>query len=218
MDAEFWHTRWHNNEIGFHQAKVNVYLQRYWPLLGLSPDSRILAPLCGKSLDMCWLLEQGYRVLGVELDSRAVESFFSENGLTSNCRKSGAFHAWRHPQIEILQGDFMALTDAQTADIRCVYDRAAMIALPPKMRRDYCRHLQEIISPETEIFLITLEYPQAEMSGPPFSVTENEILAAYGEARELRCLESRDILPENQSFMEKGVTKMEEKVYHLVPR
>jgi len=138
MEAAFWHERWDNNEIGFHQAQVNTYLQRYWSQLGLSADSRILVPLCGKSLDMCWLLERGHSVLGVELDSRAVESFFSDNAPVANCLQSGAFHAWRHPQVEILQGDFMALTAAQTTDVRCVYDRAAMIALPPEMRRDYC--------------------------------------------------------------------------------
>ncbi len=217
MEAEFWHERWNNNEIGFHQEKVNTYLQCYWPQLSLCPGSRILVPLCGKSLDMCWLLEQGYRVLGVELHNHAVENFFSENGLAASCQQSGSFRVWRHPEIEILQGDFMALTAQQTTEIRCVYDRAAMIALPSEMRRDYCRHLQKIISPATEILLITLEYPQMEMSGPPFSVTEAEIIAAYGSSREVRCLASRDILMENQSFIEKGVTKLEEKVYHLPP-
>lgn len=217
MDAAFWHERWNNNEIGFHQAKVNGYLQSFWSQLKFAPGSRIFVPLCGKSLDMCWLLEQGFRVLGVELNRQAVESFFAENSLVASCQQTEAFRTWRHPRIEILQGDFMALSPAQTTDIGGVYDRAAMIALPPEMRRKYCRHLLEIIPPTAEILLVTLEYPQAEMTGPPFSVAAEEIIALYGGARNVHCLASRDILTENQSFIEKGVTSLEEKVYRLTP-
>lgn len=67
MQADFWQARWQRNEIGFHLSEVNPYLLRHWPTLGLSADSRVLVPLCGKSLDLSWLAGQGHAVLGVEL-------------------------------------------------------------------------------------------------------------------------------------------------------
>lgn len=75
MDHEFWHARWSSNEIGFHLPQVNPHLLEFWPTLGLPAGSRVLVPLCGKTLDMAWLMAQGHRVLGVELSRTAVEAF-----------------------------------------------------------------------------------------------------------------------------------------------
>ena len=55
MEPAFWHRKWADNQIGFHQAQANPYLQRYWPGLGLPAGSRVLVPVCGKSLDLAWL-------------------------------------------------------------------------------------------------------------------------------------------------------------------
>ena len=73
MHAEFWQARWARSEIGFHLPEVNPYLQQYWPALGLPEGARVLVPLCGKSLDLVWLVEQGHAVIGVELAERAVQ-------------------------------------------------------------------------------------------------------------------------------------------------
>ncbi len=89
MEPAFWHKRWADNQIGFHQGQVNSYLQTHWPALGLETGSRVLVPLCGKSLDLVWLAGQGYRVLGVELSRRAVEDFFREHGLEARCSSAG---------------------------------------------------------------------------------------------------------------------------------
>lgn len=90
MEPAFWQKRWADNQIGFHQAQVNPYLQKYWPRLQLAPASRVLVPLCGKSLDLAWLAGQGYRVLGVELSRQAVEGFFREHGLDADVLQYGA--------------------------------------------------------------------------------------------------------------------------------
>ena len=42
-------------------------------------DISFLLPLCGKSLDLVYLYEQGYQVIGCECSELACEQFFSEN-------------------------------------------------------------------------------------------------------------------------------------------
>ncbi|MBP6750907.1 MAG: thiopurine S-methyltransferase, partial [Xanthomonadaceae bacterium] len=81
MDAEFWHRRWQDNQIGFHQHEATPMLQAHWATIGAPTGCRVFVPLAGKSLDMLWLAAQGHRVLGIELSPLAVAQFFAENAL-----------------------------------------------------------------------------------------------------------------------------------------
>ena len=83
MNPEFWQARWQDKRIGFNQPKVNPLLVKYFSVLDLPVGSRVFAPLCGKSIDMRWLLEQGYDVVGVELVESAVEEFFAEQNISA---------------------------------------------------------------------------------------------------------------------------------------
>lgn len=148
MEPAFWQQRWADNQIGFHQAQVNPYLQTYWPQLQLAPGSRVLVPLCGKSLDLAWLAGQGHRVLGVELSRRAVEDFFREHGLEAEVRQQGAFEVWRSGDVQLWCGDFFALRAEDVADCVGLYDRAAVIALPVQMRARYMQLLSGLLPHE----------------------------------------------------------------------
>ena len=179
MKSEFWHERWQQNQTGFHQDVINPYLIAFWENLDLMPDSKVFVPLCGKSLDMLWLKQQGYQVLGVEISPLAVEAFFIENDMKPTVVNCSAFQRYSAEGIEILCGDFFDLTDNELKGISAVYDRASLIALPPAMREQYADHLCSIIPPEVDTLLVTLEYPQQQMSGPPFSVSLDEVRALY---------------------------------------
>lgn len=168
MDPSFWHHRWQENRIGFHQNQINFHLERFWPQLNVPSGERVFVPLCGKSLDMLWLASQGYRVFGVELSPIAVSDFFRENGLTPKVEKSGAFERYRYGEIEILCGDFFNLETSHLKDVRGVYDRASLIALPSEMRFEYAGHLRRILPGRPPILLITLDYPKEARQGPPF--------------------------------------------------
>ena len=109
MTPEFWHARWEENRIGFHRPEINLHLQSYWPKMMLAKGSTVFAPLCGKSVDMLWLLSQGYKVFGIEISPIAVADFFTENDLSATVTKQGAFQSWRCDDIEILCGDFFPL-------------------------------------------------------------------------------------------------------------
>ena len=217
MEPSFWHERWERSEIGFHQQNINVHLQQFWTQLDLRPGQRVFAPLCGKSRDLLWLAGEGHPVTGVEISRLAVEAFFTENGLKPRCWREGAFEIWEVDEISILLGDFFDLESRHLADAAGIYDRASLIALPPPMRARYARHLDAILPVGTRVLLVTLEYDQSVLAGPPFAVGEPEVRALYQATHEVELLYTRDALAETSRWRERGLTWLLERVYRLSP-
>jgi len=218
MDTQFWRSRWENNEIGFHQAEFNSHLLKAWPKLNIALGSRIFVPLCGKSRDMLWLASEGYKVSGVETSELAISAFFSETQLQPERDKQGDFERWRHDELQILCGDFFKLTKTELSDVDAVYDRASLVAMPPEMRVEYATHMANILPKGCKILLITFDYPQDEMSGPPFAVNVNEVNALYEGAFTISPLYSQDVLEENARFKERGVSRIEEHIFILTKK
>lgn len=218
MKLDFWHQRWERAEIGFHQQEINVHLQQFWNQLALPPGQRVFVPLCGKSRDLLWLAGEGYPVTGVEISPIAVEAFFQENGLQPRRWREGVFEIWEQDELRILLGDFFALEPSHLAEVAGVYDRASLIALPPPMRERYTQHLDTILPHTACSLLVTLEYDQTILAGPPFSVSELEVRALYEPAREVELLCTRDALAEESRWRERGLTWLLEKAYRLTAR
>lgn len=212
MQPEFWHQRWSENQIGFHQSTPTPLLLKHWPALGIAPGAQVFVPLAGKSLDMAWLASQGHRVLGVELSQLAVEQFFAENGLQPEIRetKYGRHHVANG--IELICGDAFALDADALRDCAAVFDRAALIALPPELRLRYARELYARLPGDCRGLLVTLEYPQHEREGPPFSVPEDEVQALFDRDWALDLLERRPIPPEHPGYVG-GVTRLDTATY-----
>jgi thiopurine S-methyltransferase len=218
LKKDFWLERWEREEIGFHQNEINPYLQQYWRDLHRAPGSVVFVPLCGKSRDMLWLREQGQHVLGVELSTIAAQAFFKENGYSLQHTSHKKFDCIEAAGIRILCGDFFDLCKDDLAKVSVVYDRASLIALPPDMRERYVRHLVSILPPGTQILLITVDYPQSEMQGPPFAVSSGEVKVLYREYAEVCVLAQLDVLAQNQRFQERGLSRLLENIFLLTLR
>ncbi|MFJ4343923.1 thiopurine S-methyltransferase [Pseudomonas sp. NPDC089401] len=214
MEAAFWQKRWADNQIGFHRTDVNPFLLTHWPRLALVEGSRVLVPLCGKSLDMAWLAGQGHRVLGVELSRRAVEDFFHEQGLEAQVSQQGAFEVWRSVGVEVWCGDFFALRAEDVADCAGLYDRAAAIALPPPMRARYMAHLSQVLPVGCQGLLLTMDYDQQLLDGPPFSVPDAEVRQGYAGGK-VQVLDEREVIEESPKFLQAGVASVLERVYRV---
>jgi thiopurine S-methyltransferase len=196
MQAEFWHERWSTNQIGFHESVENPLLVAHFAALGIAKPARVFLPLCGKTLDIDWLLARGYHVAGAELSQVAVEALFERLKLPPNIERpsgtTGDITRWSSPGLDIFVGDIFALAAESLGCVDAVYDRAALIALPPDMRVRYAAHLDAITQGAPQL-LITLDYDQKQMAGPPFAVSDAEVRTLYG-AREPALL-SRQELP-----------------------
>lgn len=174
METEFWHQCWQQQRIGFHQHEVHPLLPVLVSQLNWDKSGAIFAPLSGKSLDLWWMSQFG-KVIGAELSLLACQQFYQQQEQQFVVSMQAGFQRFCHTQVDIWQGDYFALTPNQLGDIGLIYDRAALIALPAQMRVDYVRQLRRLCKGPVSLLLLTLEYPQHEMSGPPFSVTEQEV-------------------------------------------
>lgn len=218
MDAAFWNARWNKSRIGFHQDHPTPQLLSHWPALDVSKCARVFVPLCGKSLDMAWFASQGLEVLGVELSALAVEQFFAEHGLTPGIRDSQYGRHYSAGGIEIICGDAFALDAPLLANCAAVFDRAALIALPQGLRRLYAESLYASLPAGCRGLLVTLEYPQHEKTGPPFSVAESEVRERFSPDWELEVIERSDILADQPGFRADGVTALHTVAYRMQRR
>ena len=111
--------------------------------------------------------------------------------------------------------DFFALTSADVADCRALYDRAAIIALPPAMRDDYVAHLERILPRPCDGLMVTLDYEQAHLDGPPFSVPVAEVRRRLEAGWDVELLERNDVLEKNWKFASRGLDSLHEPVFRL---
>ena len=179
MDEEFWQTRWRQNKIGFHEDRVNPILLGHFDRLDLREGDRVLVPLCGKTLGLDWLISEKFHVVGVEFNKEAVENVFARLNLVPSVEIVGSLFRYRADAIDIFVGDFFELTENMLSMVDGVYDRAALIALPAATRQRYALHLEDLAKSAPQL-LITLDYDQTQMEGPPFSVSEAEVQNLYG--------------------------------------
>ena len=192
MESIFWHKRWEENEIGWHQAETNPLLAECINELSLAKGSRIFLPLCGKTHDIAYLLSKEFRVAGAELNKSAVEQLFVELGVEPSISKIGDIDRYSAENIDIFVGDIFDLSSETLGSVDAIYDRAALVALPDEMREKYRLHLLEItgVSPQ---LLITFEYNQNVMPGPPFSISEADLKLYYEEFYKLRLLKKIEV-------------------------
>ena len=175
MQPEFWRERWAERQIGFHEGTPNNFLSRHKATL----TGRVLVPLCGKSEDLAFLAAQGHEVVGIELVESAVTEFFTDHEIIPTITRTGDLAIYACGGITIICGDFFKVTRDLVGRIDSIYDRAAMIALPNDMRRQYVHHLRELTPHARRILLVTIEYPNDRGQRPPFAVLEPEVRAQY---------------------------------------
>jgi len=219
MDTDFWIEKWQQRQIGFHEGRPNASLQQWFHAMQLKPGDHVFVPLCGKSQDMLWLLGQGLRVTGCECSPLAVSEFFSENGLQPQSREAGSGLVVHDcGELNLWQGDFFSLPDEVLASADGIYDRAALIALPPDMRRRYVQQFHQGLKAGTPILLVTLDFqrdPAAcnNYQGPPFPHTDAMVQDQYREFPAIEKLGQRDILAEEPKFRAQGATSAYEKTW-----
>lgn len=181
MDRSFWLDRWASNNIGFHESEVNPALTAHLDRLALVPGGRVFVPLCGKTLDIPWLLSRGYRVAGAELSELAIKALFDGLELSAEVMPLGPLTRYSADGIDIFVGDIFDLTPDLLGPVEAIYDRAALVALPAQARERYARHLAGISDGAAQL-LVSFEYDQAQMAGPPFAVDAAEIHRLYTPA------------------------------------
>lgn len=211
MHHDFWHQKWQKNQMGFHLSEANPLLVKHFSSLNLTKNSRIFLPLCGKTLDIAWLLNQGYQVVGVELSAIAVDALFTQLDIQPDISESGELKRYQATHIDIFVGDIFALSKVQLGHIDAIYDRAAFVALPDGIRQQYSQYLMQLSGHASQL-LVTFEYDQSLHAGPPFSITEQMVNDHYAAHYVIQLLSS-ETMPDGL----KGQYPAMEQVWLLKP-
>jgi len=218
MEHTFWHNKWEINQVGFHLDYVHPLLKRNLELFQvngvLKNPGKIFIPLCGKTLDIEFLLSQGCEVTAVELSEIAVKEVFNQLEIVPVISSWLGGEVYQYENLTIFVGDYFSLTQKEIGSISFVYDRAALIALPEKMRLEYAQHMAKITQYAPQL-LITLDYDQNIAGGPPFAVSSQEVEALYGGIYPIQLLEEADIIEEEPRFKAKGLTSFFQRAYKL---
>ena len=215
MQPDFWHDRWRTAQIGFHRSSVDDNLIRHWRGLQLPKAARVLVPLCGKSLDLLWLRDQGHAVAGIELSDIALQSFFLENGVAARRRALPHFDLYEAENLECFRGDLFELTPERLGKVAAVYDRASLVSWAPEQRDRYVEHLSALTAKDTQTLLVSLEYPQFEMKGPPFSVDSAEVHRLYSRLHSIQELARSDVLGNEPRMRARGLSSLMEVCYRI---
>ncbi|MCF8059635.1 MAG: thiopurine S-methyltransferase [Bacteriovoracaceae bacterium] len=213
MDAEFWKQAWFEGRTGFHRSEYHPQLLEFFPLFEAKNEQSILVPLCGKTKDLTWLSHQNLYVQGIELSEKAVREYFSDNSIENYNVEDNTY---THQNLTLEVGDFFHHEKPEGYDY--IYDRAAIVALPPSMRVDYSAHCLSLLKPGGKILLITFEYDQSKLDGPPFCVPEKEVNQLYAKEGTIELLNKLSDKPNNPKFKEAGVTTFIQKVYLITKK
>jgi thiopurine S-methyltransferase len=215
VQPDFWRDRWRTAQIGFHRPAVDENLIQHWRALSLPRADRVLVPLCGKSLDLLWLRQCGYGVVGVELSDIALQAFLVENGIAARRRELPQFDLYEAENLECYRGNLFDLTCERLGQVAAVYDRASLVSWAGEQRDRYVEHLTALTGTGTQTLLVTLEYPQAEMNGPPFSVDSEEVHRLYSRHHSTHELARRDVLGSEPRMRARGVSSLTEVYYQI---
>lgn len=199
MESSFWHKCWERNTLGFHQRAVHPFLHQYFNHLALPTDQHVFVPLCGKSTDMAYLA-QFMQVTGNELSEIACRDFFIDNNIPLERKRLGEFEHYSADQLSLYQGDFFKLSPELIGSVDWIYDRAALIALPEIMQQQYVDHLVHFFSSDTRLFLVTLEFPKTQLSGPPFAIDSADVSRLFSQF-DVECIVTNEL--SNKQFAQR---------------
>lgn len=206
MDPEFWRARWRAGEIGFHQSEASWALAEHGHRLELARGTRVLVPMSGKSLDLAFLAGKGADVTGVELVEDAVRAFYDERGWAPERSVEGAHVRYSAGGVTCWAGDFFTF---KSEPFPAIFDRAALVALPPELRPRYVAHVRRLLAPGGRILLVSFDYDQSKRGGPPFAVPPDEVRRSF-DGLPIELLETRDALPSSPRFRQSGLERLDE--------
>ena len=230
MSNQRWKAKWKADDIAFHQPQIHPHLIRFWPQLALPEGATVLVPLCGKSLDLGWLHQQGHRVIGVELSHIAIAAYFAERGLQPQRQRLGRFQRYWAGTLELWCGDLFDLRREDLGNVAAVYDCAALTALPAASRGHYVRQLSSLLGTGGQMLLLTTESADEPAEADPAATDQAdacpadaehspdpEVLALYQSRFAIALWFGHTCLKLDPEYPGLPASLLAEKVYHLGP-
>ncbi|XP_052776657.1 probable thiopurine S-methyltransferase [Mya arenaria] len=227
MSVNDWDYRWSLGQTKFHMPKVHPMLQKHMDRLTQGNNkASVFVPLCGKTLDMKWLLDEGYEVIGNGFADSACRRFFEEHNIpytsTPLTGTEGVlYEAKDGTPIKLYRCDCFHLSSNLCGRFDCIWDRAGFVALPVKDRIRYARVMVELLKKDGRYLLDCFLVDNSVFGGPPFNCDQNDVEIAFGKLCKVEKLDTNDAFTKwqeawgKESFIEWGIDSFIEDVYLL---
>ncbi|ELT90016.1 hypothetical protein CAPTEDRAFT_225489 [Capitella teleta] len=125
-------------------------------------QQKIFVPLCGKSLDMKWLLDEGHTIVGVEYVPKAVMEFFKEQNIQYTVHEvpaiSGTLYKSSDGRLRLYCCDFFTFNSEIESGFDAVWDRASFVAIPADRQIEYADIILSLMSPHARYLMESYEY------------------------------------------------------------
>jgi thiopurine S-methyltransferase len=181
-DVETWDWLWKNGGTPWVTESVHPLLSEYIDQLTLGrANCRTFVPLCGNTIDLKWLVEQGHRVVGLEVSETAILQFFERCGWEQEVKQlegieNGKLYTACDGRLQIYQCDMFAVSKDILGSFNCVWDRGSLGAISPDTRKGYVEIISSIVADDGRILLEVIEHEgTGNFHGPPYSLKEQDI-------------------------------------------
>jgi thiopurine S-methyltransferase len=226
----YWRQLWQNKGDVFTLPEVNENLARFKSEL-LPPPAReaataaasarplpprVLVPLCGRSVDLNYLAEEGCFVVGVEAVGEPLRQWGNEYGGLEPIVAEGDATAYRsrwYPRLVLMHADFFRLSpDALGGPFDAVWDRGGMTSIEEGPRRAaYVAALAGHLRPGGKLLLEFLSCNLAIDGAMTSAEAAVAMLTGAGFVG-VRSLARRDVRSAYPGFSPPGLAYLEENV------
>lgn len=220
---ETWEKDWTTDNPEFHFKEVNsMLIKQHNEFTAGRNNLRILVPLCGKSLDMVWLADQGHTVVGVELIRKGIEAFLRDNKLTHREEPitlgpeiQGTIFKVNEKDISLFECSIFDFSfEVAGRQFDCIWDRGSMTAIN-MMKEERLTQYRDImlacLKPDGRYFLefFAPESPEGMPSTFKF-ISKKSVTKLFGEKCTIRFV-GKDKMPDDSgpSTDEQGAASAE---------
>ncbi|XP_071835510.1 probable thiopurine S-methyltransferase isoform X1 [Apostichopus japonicus] len=200
ISTDEWVNIWKKGKTKFHKKDVHSIIKTYLPrLIEGKKNPTFLLPLCGKSVDMKWLLDQGLNVSGCEIAEEGVEQFFQENNIDFTVESlggkiEGKLYKGKKLPVTIYVCDFFELPSVTSCRYDCVWDRGSLAAINTKDRSRYCNVMKKLLKADGRWLLDVFELDHVKFAGPPFNQDTEELRQLIGIQYDFEQLRRKDAM------------------------
>lgn len=212
----FWQQHWSDGQTAFHLDDIHPDLQVFLPVLSLELGDTVFVPLCGRTLDIGYLLNVGYNVIAIEMVEYAVQQLFNQLSIVPEVSGWKQGKCYRADHLTVYVGNYFDLSSDECAEVSAIYDRAALAAMPYKLQQRYCQHLGDITVYAKQL-VIASAFDQTKMQGPPFTITPQHIQQYYGQHYTIELLNEIETIKEEMDFQKQQLDSFIRRTYLLTP-
>nr|XP_039260200.1 probable thiopurine S-methyltransferase [Styela clava] len=149
---------------------------------------RIFLPLCGKSPDIKWLIDEGYEVVGLECSEHAILEFFEENSVEFEKSVSTKDHSFRvytgkTANVVIYEGDYFKFnSDIAGGLFDAVWDSASLNTIELASRKPYVEIMRSVLDKQAKYMLSAMYFGEKRTwINNPFDITDADMTELFGE-------------------------------------